>query len=198
MGSVVSLFVLPVGLLRWVWWRQNLYAEMIGFVVGFPLAYVAWFGLPQALHLQRFLGALPALKDRPYWQAFVVLFGIGLVVQVLVSLLTPPEPRDVLVRFYQRVRPPGFWGPIAVAAEPNLAARRDQASQHADEIRTGMYASAFAAALVMAMSALLVQRWLSGALLVMGAALLGGRVLVRAMRPAPANTGGSGGTPRES
>ncbi len=185
MGSVVSLFVLPVGLLRWVWWRQNLYAEVVGFVVGFPLAYLAWFGVPKVLQLVPLLGAFPALKDRPYWQAFVVLFGIGLVVQVLVSLLTPPEPREVLVRFYQRVRPPGFWGPVAVAAEPNLASRRDQASAHAAEIRTGLYASAFAATLVLAMSALLVQRWLYGGSLLVLAMLLGGRVLVRAVRPAP-------------
>ena len=187
MGSVVSLFVLPVGLLRWVWWRQNLYAEMIGFVVAFPLAYLAWFGVPHGLQLQRLLGVLPvlpALKDRPYWQAFAVLFGVGLVIQVLVSLLTPPASRETLVRFYQRVRPPGFWGPIAGAAEPSPAARRTQAGVHAAELRSGFYASAFAAALVLAMSALLVQRWSYGGGLLLLAALLGGRGLLRAVRPA--------------
>jgi Na+/proline symporter len=186
MGSVVSLFVLPVGLLRWVWWRQNLYAEMIGFVVSFPLAYLAWFGLPHGvgMRLGPLFAALPALKDRPYWQAFVVLFGVGLVVQVLVSLLTPPESRDTLVRFYLRVRPPGFWGPIALLAEPDPAVRRAQSLSRSGEVRSGVYASAFAAALVLGMSALLVQRWLYGGCLLSAAALLGAGVLARTMRPA--------------
>ena len=184
-GSVASLFVLPVGFLRWVWWRQNLYAEMIGFVVSFPLADLAWFGVPHAaLRLVPLLGTLPALKDRPYWQAFVILFGVGLVVQVLVSLLTPPESRATLVRFYQRVRPPGFWGPIAVLAEPDPVARRAQRLAHSGELRSGLYASLFAAALVLGMSALLVQRWLYGTSLLLVAALLCGSVLARAMQPA--------------
>lgn len=194
-NSVVSLFILPVGLLRWVWWRQNLYAEIIGFIAAFPLAYLAWFGVPHwamrlggslltALPALSAFPALPALKDRPYWQSFAALFGVGLVVQVLVSLLTTPERRETLVQFYNRVRPPGFWGPIAAAAEPDPAARRAQRRAHADEIITGLYASAFAAALVLSMSALLLQRWLYGGSLLVVAVLLGSRVLARATRPA--------------
>ncbi|HRI51745.1 MAG TPA: hypothetical protein PLW65_16310 [Pseudomonadota bacterium] len=195
MNSVVSLFVLPVGLLRWVWWRQNLYAEMLGFVASFPLAYLAWFGVPPRLAGWSPLAALPglpALKDRPYWQAFAVLFGVGLVVQVLASLLTPPERRETLVRFYKRVQPPGFWGPIALAAEPDPVVRRAQARAHAGEIRTGLYASGFAAALVAAMCALLLQRWLYGVALLLGALLLGARVLARAAEPARVLAAGAG------
>lgn len=191
MNSVVSLFLLPVGLLRWVWWRQNLYAEMLGFVVSFPLAYLAWFGLPAALAEWPALAALPALKDRPYWQAFAVLFGVGLVVQVLISLLTRPERLETLVRFYKRVQPPGFWGPIALAAEPDPLARRAQARAHAGEIRTGFYASGFAAVLVAGMCALLLKRWGYGLGLLLTAGLLGARVLARAAAPARA-LGGEG------
>lgn len=190
-NSVVSLFILPVGLLRWVWWRQNLYAEIIGFIAAFPLAYLAWFGVPHwaARLAEALLGglpALPALKDRPYWQSFAALFGVGLVVQVLVSLLTPPERRETLLGFYKRVKPPGFWGPIAAAAEPDQTARRAQRHAHSDEIITGLYASAFAATLVLAMSALLVQSWRAGGSLLLVAVLLGGRLLGRAARPARA------------
>ena len=102
MNSVVLLFVLPVGLLRWLWWRLNIYGEMVPFVIGFPLAYFAWFGVP--------LLGLPAYKDRPYWQAFLVLFGLGMAITVAVTLLTPAERRDTLSHFYRTARPPGFRG----------------------------------------------------------------------------------------
>ena len=136
---VVSLFVLPVGLLRWVWWRQNLYAEIIGFIASFPLApgmvrRTALGGVEMAA-----LAALPVLKDHPYWQAFAVLFGVGLLVQVLVTLLTPPERRETLVQFFKHVQPPGFWGPIAAAAEPD-AVRRAQSRIHGRGVVTGLYA----------------------------------------------------------
>lgn len=181
MNSVVSLFVLPVGLLRWVWWRQNLYAEIIGFIASFPLAYLAWFGAPHwAVSVWPLLAALPVLKDHPYWQSFAVLFGVGLVVQVLVTLLTPPERRETLVRFFKHVQPPGFWGPIAAAAEPDAALRRAQRRLHSGEVVTGLYASGFAAAMVLSMSALLVRRWMYGGSLLLAAVFLGGRVIARA------------------
>jgi Na+/proline symporter len=181
-GSVVSLFVLPVGMLRWIWWRQNLYAELIGFVLGFPLAYVAWFGLPHWSFLPAWVGAVPAFKDLPYWLSFACLFGVGLGVQVLVSLLTPAEPRETLVAFYQRCNPPGFWGPIVALAEPDPARRRARRRAQYGEIRAGVYASAFAATLVLGMSALIVQRFIAGLSLLLVALLLSLRVVARSLR----------------
>lgn len=166
MNSVVLLFVLPVGLLRWVWWRLNIYGEMVSFVVGFPLAYFAWFGLP--------LLGLPAYKDRPYWQAFLVLFGLGMLITLLVTLLTPAERSETLSSFYRLARPPGFWQPVAAETDQNRGPlRRSQLS----EALSGLYTSAFAAALVLGMSALLVRRFGEGCLLVLAALLLSVRVL---------------------
>ena len=44
--------------------------------------------------------------------------GIRMVRQagVTVALLTPPDPRAALVRFYQRAQPLGWWRPIAAEA----------------------------------------------------------------------------------
>lgn len=166
-NSVVSLFVLPVGLLRWLWWRLNIYGEMLSFVAAFPLAYAAWFGA----------FGLPALKDRPYWQAFAVLFGLGLLTLVVVTLLTPASRRDVLERFYQKVRPPGFWGPVSQSlSEPLLGA-----GGRWGDVLTGLYGSGFAAALILGMSALLTQRFAVGGLLLLTSGLLGLRVLRRAV-----------------
>jgi hypothetical protein len=44
--------------------------------------------------------------------AFPALFLISLLATVVGSLLTAPEPEDVLVNFYRRTRPWGWWGPI--------------------------------------------------------------------------------------
>ncbi len=166
MNSVVALFVLPVGLLRWLWWRLNIYGEMIGFILAFPLAYAVWFGAPKWL-------GLPAFKDRPYWQAFGVLFGLGFTVLLIVTLLTPPARREVLERFYERVKPPGFWGHIAQAQSANSRSMRFH------DVLLGFYGSGFAAALILGMNAMLVRRYTLGGLLLVLAGLLGKWVLRR-------------------
>src|SRR5207248_2520388 len=141
MNSVVALFVLPAGLLRWVWWRMNIYGEMICFVAAFPIAYLVWFGGPG----WHWLG-LPALKDRPYWQAFSGLFGLGLDVPFVVTLLRPPSRRDVRDRFFAKVQPPGWWRPIA----PQESRTRPWTGW--GDVMTGLYGSGFAVALILGMS----------------------------------------------
>jgi hypothetical protein len=47
----------------------------------------------------------------------LVTVGITTAAWLLVTLLTPPEPREKLVAFYRRVRPAGpGWRPIAALA----------------------------------------------------------------------------------
>jgi hypothetical protein len=44
------------------------------------------------------------------------------------SLLSDPEPDEVLVRFYKQVRPWGFWGPVLArvkAEDPGFQPNRD-------------------------------------------------------------------------
>ena len=95
-NTVIGLFMLPLTLLRWVWWRLNIWGELVGFVGSFPLGYYVWFVLDY--------------KSEPYWMAFCVLFLSGWSLILAVTYATPPEPPEVLRRFYDRVRPPGFWG----------------------------------------------------------------------------------------
>ena len=99
MNTVFGLFVMPTLFLRWVWWRMNVWGEVVALIAGFPLAYLIWFPL--------------GFSDRPYWIAFLLLAGTGWLTVTLVTLLTPPETDEVLDNFYTRVRPPGFWGPVA-------------------------------------------------------------------------------------
>src|SRR4029079_18273439 len=100
-NSVVFAFILPLSWLRFFWWRLNIYGEAAALVRGLPLSYIVWFPLDfsnEAAH--------------PFWQGFLLLFGLGVVTIVVVSLLTPAEKIETLREFYSRCRPPGFWGPV--------------------------------------------------------------------------------------
>jgi Na+/proline symporter len=144
-NSVIGLFVLPLALLRWCWWRMNIWGEVAGFLGGFPLAYVVWFTL--------------GFKDEPYWQAFLVLFSVGAVVVLTVTLLTPPEKPDVLKAFYRQVRPPGAWGPIARAVE---AETHDAVRSHAErryDLLSVLLGFPFCASLVVSVSAGVSGQW---------------------------------------
>ena len=94
----------PVYLLRWCWWRVNPWSEIAAMVASVPMLTLrpqalAWLGLPS--------GLLTELL-------FMVL-GTALI-WVPATFLTPPTDRETLKRFYARVRPPGFWKPVAVSA----------------------------------------------------------------------------------
>jgi Na+/proline symporter len=102
-GTVFRMLILIgngpglVLLLRWFWWRVNAWAELSAMLAGLALALLTY---------------LPGLEAMTFGQRlFLTAFG-SMAVWVTVMLLTPPEPADVLDRFYARVRPAGAWGPV--------------------------------------------------------------------------------------
>lgn len=126
-NSSLIVFSLPLAWLKWFWWRTNGIADMVGVLGGFPAGYVVWFGsdavLPRALRnaLTRLSGVnwdgmIPAFSDLsryPFWMGFGVLFVAGWIVIVGITLLTRPEPMEILTSFYRSARPFGVWGPVA-------------------------------------------------------------------------------------
>jgi Na+/proline symporter len=97
-NSAMVIFLLPLAWFRFFWWRFNVWGELAAIVLGLPLSILVWFVLD--------------FQSRPMWQGLGLLFGLSFVVLIGVTLLTPPESKETLKRFYARCRPPGLWGPI--------------------------------------------------------------------------------------
>jgi Na+/proline symporter len=94
-NSVMVIFILPLSWLRFFWWRFNVWGEIAAIIFGLPLSIILWFILD--------------FQNKPLWQGIGLLFLLSSAVLVIVSLLTPPESTETLVRFYERCRPPGLW-----------------------------------------------------------------------------------------
>jgi solute:Na+ symporter, SSS family len=92
-----------VYILRWFWWRINAWSEVSAMTTAFVTSLILQWGF----HLS---------EENPVQFAILVLIttGVTTVVWLAVTLLTNPEPADVLTAFYRRVRPSAtFWKPIA-------------------------------------------------------------------------------------
>ncbi len=94
-------------ILRWVWWRVNAWTEIAGMAVAALAAPVLY-----ALY--------PDTRDE---YLLVIIVALATTAALAATFLTPPVPRDRLERFFERVRPPGWWGGLGGAAS-RTAARR--------------------------------------------------------------------------
>lgn len=97
-------------ILQVVWWRFNSWGYLTSWIASLILSWLITWVLPS-------LGVIPPLKDLKDYQIFWVLFVLGLLIYIPVTLLTPPEDMDRLVRFYVMSRPLGWWGPVRREAE---------------------------------------------------------------------------------
>lgn len=91
---------IAANVLKWHWWRFNGSGFFWGMLSGMLVAVVAPFVFPDTLPLY-------------YFPVLLVISLIGCVVGTLAS---EPTDRNVLINFYVRVRPWGFWEPIAQEA----------------------------------------------------------------------------------
>ena len=103
-------------LLKWYWWRFNAYGFFWGMITGIIGAMI----VPLAMQ-----GVAPIY-------GFPVILALSLAGAIAGTLMTPPDDRAVLERFYLRVRPWGFWKPVHdgllrryPALEANTNFRRD-------------------------------------------------------------------------
>ena len=104
--------------LRWYWWRVNAWTE-----ISAMLSSLVVFSLMRGTNLfHTFFGLLgmPGFWLEEYAVRFTVNLVLTSAVWLTVTILTGPERTEHLVKFYQRVRPAGAWGPIAdLAGNPD-------------------------------------------------------------------------------
>jgi len=103
-------------LARWYWWRMNGYGFAAGTVAGMVAAVIQRLVAP----------------DIPEYFAFMAATLASLVGMIVGTYLTKPTDDDVLLEFYKRTRPFGFWGPIRkrlsadILSQINRENRRDK------------------------------------------------------------------------
>jgi SSS family solute:Na+ symporter len=103
-----------VYLLRWYWWRINAWSEISAMATALGMTLILH-------HWQFFSGSAPVL----FAKTTLATTAVTTVVWVAVTLLTPAEPEEILLRFYRKVRPHvAGWRHIAALA-PDLAETRD-------------------------------------------------------------------------
>jgi SSS family solute:Na+ symporter len=92
-----------VYLLRWYWWRINVWSEIAAMTTALVVtAGIHW--------LVPFHGSEPAV----FAKQTLVTTALTTAVWIMTTLLTSPEPDQALLKFYRRVRPDAFgWRPIA-------------------------------------------------------------------------------------
>ncbi len=77
--------------LRWLWERVNLFSELSAIMTSLIVAPIILFTVEAE------------------WQRLLFMSLISTIVVVTVTLLTRPTADKVLIEFYRRVDPPGFW-----------------------------------------------------------------------------------------
>jgi Na+/proline symporter len=97
----------PVLLARWFWWRINAWSEISAMMTSFA-ANAVIFIMNKSCEGAGYNGI-------PYPAVIITVVAVSSVVWLTVTLLTNPVPMERLSVFYRRVRPFGFWGPVAAA-----------------------------------------------------------------------------------
>jgi len=97
-------------ILRWVWWRMNAWAEIAAILVSLVFAPIL----------------LVYVDDQHHALRLLVMAVVSTLAALLAIRVAGPEDRIRLTSFYTKVRPVGFWGPIAreVGGENDHGPRR--------------------------------------------------------------------------
>jgi Na+/proline symporter len=112
--------------LKWYWWRFNGYGYFWGMVAGISSALLTPTMLDHVMDVPGFLGRHPVNLNVSV--IFPLILVISLIGCLAGTLFTKAEDDAVLMDFYRRVRPWGFWGPIlkkVQAEDPGFQCNRD-------------------------------------------------------------------------
>lgn len=98
---VVVTMILAPATMRWHWWRFSALAFVWSMIVSASI-----------IILQKVFFA--------HWSASVTLAAdiiASVIITILIGILSRPTDMEVLVKFYSKVRPFGFWKPVRLEAE---------------------------------------------------------------------------------
>jgi hypothetical protein len=102
----------PIYLLRWLWWRVRALTEITAMLASAVTTVLLTF-----LPIRWNLGPLSVDGALLHEGRILIVVAISVAAALATMLLAPaPDPKS-LVRFYGRVRPVGWWGPVAALAE---------------------------------------------------------------------------------
>ncbi|MFA5264778.1 MAG: hypothetical protein WC378_13225 [Opitutaceae bacterium] len=90
---------------QWWWWRFNSYSRLAASLGGPLIFLLVRFALAPLLSAH----GGPLLSE---WYQVLVSIALTTVLWTVVTLLTPPQDEKILMDFYRRAQPLGFWGPI--------------------------------------------------------------------------------------
>jgi Na+/proline symporter len=144
-------------MLRWYWWRVNAWSEISAMVA----AFVTSISLAQ----MSFTGNTTVV----FAKTALITTAVTTVVWLVVTLVTPPESDERLLKFYRRVHPTVHgWKRIAELA-PEIKPVRDLGANTFDWVMgcTLVYCCMFG------IGELVLQEWLTGVILLVVASVAG-------------------------
>ena len=112
--------------LKWYWWRFNGWGYFWGMLTGIGSALLAPRLVPMLPFIQHLLERFTINMEVVV--IFPIVVGISLIGCLFGTFLTRPEEDEVLISFYRRVRPWGFWGPVlkkVLAEDPTFKKNKD-------------------------------------------------------------------------
>lgn len=165
-NSAVVIFWLPLAYFRFFWSRFNAWGELAATLLGLPFSIIVWF----VMDFQN-------TDKHPIWQGLGLLFVLALASISLVTILTPAESHETLVRFYKRCRPPAGWKTFRREFPPESNMEPSLRCLIFDSV-LGMLTCL---GLVMATNAVFVNSWIVFALGIVGATICGAWLLRRCL-----------------
>jgi Na+/proline symporter len=101
-------------LLRWYWWRVSAWSEIAALCASAATA--VYLRIVPDNGIVRTLGAgleRAGFRVDAWGVSILLIVAVTTVAWLAVTFLTRPDDTEKLLAFYRKVRPGGFWGPIA-------------------------------------------------------------------------------------
>jgi Na+/proline symporter len=88
-------------IIRWYWWRVNVWSEIAATLSPFLFYFLTRWASSQGYFPESF-----EVNKVPYF----ITVALTTITWLVVTYLTPAEPKEHLDAFYNQVKPDGFWG----------------------------------------------------------------------------------------